>query len=224
MLKKPITFENPFTGMATTEEFYFHISKADIVRMQVEEHQEAFTAKDGVEYSGMQAKLMRIMEAQDGKQMMPLFEDMIKRSYGRKDGDRFTRSEEIWQDFRGSGAFDELLFELCTNAEKSAEFINKIFPSNLEQIAAELQAEAAAKPKTKPKAKPKAAAKKPAESAIEAVDRLPGGLGWGDHPEREAEVLAATVEAPVTLTNADISEMNGDDLKAGLSSGRYKLA
>lgn len=217
MLKKSITYENPFTGQKKTEDFYFHISKADIVRMEVEEHKEAFSAKDGQSYTGMQAKLQRIVEAEDGKAMMPIFEDIIKRSYGRKDGDRFLRSEEIWADFRGSGAFDELLFELCTNAQSSAEFVSAAMPSNLEQIAAEIQAEAAAK---KPAAKKRAAKKAVAgqgelkdSPAIAAVDKL----------EREAEIAQATTDNPVELTQTEVVEMEASDLQTGLASGKFKF-
>lgn len=215
MLKKSITYENPFTEQKVTEDFYFHISKADLVRMEVEEHKETFTAKDGKTYTGMQAKLQRIVEAEDGKAMMPIFEDMIRRAYGRKDGDRFLRSAEIWADFRGSGAFDELLFELCTNAEASAEFVNKTMPGNLEQIAAEIQAEAAAVKKSA--AKKKAAAKKPAAGkdspAIAAVEKV----------EREDEIAQATTDTPVELTQEELVSLDASDLQTGLASGKFKL-
>lgn len=211
MLKKTITYEKPFTGQKATEEFWFHISKADLVRMEVEEHKEQFTAKDGKQYSGMQAKLQRIMEAEDGKAMMPLFEDIIRRSYGRRDGDRFMRSEEIWADFRGTGAFDELLFELCTNAEGSAEFINGIMPGNLEQIAAEITAEAAAA-KKKPAAK-KRGAKKPAEATVPF-----------ESSERSMEIAEATTEKPVALSKEEMVDMEPEDLQTGLASGRFTLS
>ena len=212
MLKKSITYEKPFADQKVTEEFYFHISKADLVRMEVEEHKERFE-ESGKEYTGFEAKLHRIVAAEDGRQMMPLFEDIIRRSYGRKDGDRFMRSEEIWQDFRGSGAFDELLFELCTNAEKSAEFINGIFPGNLEQLAAEIAAEVAAK-KPAAKAKAKAGAKKAAQQAqLDDPDGYP----------RKQEITNATPESPIVLSQAEMVDMEPEDLQTGLAAGRFKL-
>lgn len=216
MLKKSITYENPFTGIKTTEEFYFHISKADLVRMEVEEHKESFTAKDGTEYTGMQAKLQRIVEAEDGKAMMPVFEDIIRRSYGRKDGDRFLRSDDIWADFRGSGAFDELLFELCTDAEAAGEFISKTMPGNLEQIAAEVQAQVAAKKKPAPK---RAAKQK-------AINQ--GALGDPEEgvvtPDtRKLQLAEATTDNPIELTREEIVAMDAADLQTGLAGGKFKL-
>lgn len=208
MLKKSITYENPFTGQKQTEEFYFHISKADLVRMEVEEHKEIYSAKDGNEYTGMRAKLQRIVDAEDGKAMMPVFEDVIKRSYGRKDGDRFIRSEEIWADFKGSGAFDELLFELCTNAEASAEFVNAAMPGNLDQLASEIQAETAAK---------KAAKKRPAKKSAAGQGSL------DEKGQRELEIANATTDNPIELTQEELVAMDSSDLQTGLAGGKFKL-
>lgn len=216
MLKKSITYENPVTGMKTTEEFHFHISKADLVRMELEEHKESYTATDGRELTGMQAKLQRIVDSEDGKAMMPAFEDIIRRSYGRRDGDRFMRSEEIWADFKGSGAFDELLFELCTDAGAAAEFVNGAMPANLESIAKEIQAQAAAK---------KAAAKKPAakKAATKKAPELaqPTEL---DKAERTEAIADATADNPVFLTQEEMVDMEPSDLQTGLASGKFKLA
>jgi hypothetical protein len=215
VLKKSLTYENPFTEQKITEDFWFHISKADLVKMEVEEHKETFTDKEGNELSGMQAKMQRIVEAEDGKALMPLFEDIIRRSYGRRDGDRFIRSEDIWADFKGSGAFDELLFELCTNAEASADFINGVMPGSLKTLAAEIQAEAEAI--QKPAAK-KRAAKKPAagqESLKEPEEVM--------RTKRTLAIAQATVENPIELTQDEVVSMEPADLQTGLASGRFQF-
>ena len=215
MLKKSITYENPFTGMKVTEEFYFHISKADMVRMEVEEHAERYTTKDGTEHSGMQAKLQRIVEAEDGKAMMPLFEEIIRRSYGRKDGDRFLRSDELWMDFKGSGAFDELLFELCTQAEAAAEFVNGAMPGNLDSIAAEVAEKVAAK---------KRAAKKPAAKKAAAKKAGENGQSELVNPEERKKLIeAATTDDPIELTQEELVAMDPSDLQTGLAGGKFKM-
>jgi hypothetical protein len=215
VLKKSITYENPFTEQNVTQDFWFHISKADLARMEVEEHKEVFVDKDGKRLTGMQAKMQRIVEAEDGKALMPLFEDIIRRAYGRRDGDRFMRSEEIWQDFKGSGAFDELLFELCTNAEKSAEFINGVMPGNLQKIAAEMQAEAEAL-NTAASKKP-AARKRAAKKAAESTTPF-------ESSERSIEIAEAKPEFPVILTQEEMVEMAPEELQEGLASGKFKLS
>lgn len=138
MLKKDITYENPFTNDMVTETHYFHISKADLIQMEMEESSETYTDESGKQLTGMQAKLQRIVDSKDGKEIIEQIRDIIRRSYGLKDGDRFRKSAEIWEDFASSEAYAQLLFDLCTDAGNASEFMNGVIPHNLEQIAAEV--------------------------------------------------------------------------------------
>jgi hypothetical protein len=197
MLKKTITYTNPFTEKEVTEEHYFHISKADLVEMEMEEHGVKYM-KDGNELTGMQAKLQKIIDSEDGKAIMTEFKDIIRRSYGRKDGDRFLKSSEIWEGFVATEAFSQLLWELCTDAGVAAEFMNGVVPANLDQIAAEVR-------------------EKAARQQLEL------------QPESEAtasqDPTGLTEEStPRVLTRAEMTEMDGDELKTGLAEGRYKLS
>lgn len=141
MLKKTITYENPFTNEQVSEEHYFHISKADLVEMEMEEHNVTYV-KDGETLTGMQAKLQRIVDSQDGKAIMQEIKDIIRRSYGKKEGDRFIKTQAIWDDFASTEAYSQLFFELCTNAEEAAGFMTGVIPGNLEQISAEIRTQA----------------------------------------------------------------------------------
>jgi hypothetical protein len=202
LLKRTITYENPFTEQEVSEEYYFHISKADLVEMEMEEHSDRYM-KDGEELTGMQAKLQRIVDSEDGKAIMREFKDIIRRAYGKKDGDRFVKSAENWKEFEGSEAFSQLLFELCTQADAAAEFINAVVPGNLEKVAAEIrdQTKSAAKPSArKPAAKKKAGNQTLAE-----------------------KIAGATAENPLVLTQAELVEIDSDELKSGIATGRLKL-
>lgn len=192
MLKKVITYTNPFTDEEITEEHYFHISKADIVEMQMEEIKASYV-KDGETLTGMQAKLQQIVDSEDGKAIMREFKDIIRRAYGKKEGVRFLKSNEIWEEFASSEAYSQLIFDICTDAAAASEFINGIIPKNMEQIAAEIQAQAE---KTAPEI-----TKAPAD---------PTGLTHHSTPR--------------TLTTREVNEMDSDELKSGLATGRYKLS
>lgn len=207
MLKRTIVYTNPFTEEKVTEEHYFHISKADLVEMEMEEYGSTYM-KDGVELTGMQAKLEKIVDSKDGKTIMAEFKDIIRRAYGKKDGDRFVRSRAIWEEFESSEAYSQLLFELCTNAEASAAFVNGIVPSNLEQIAAEVKQEAA----------------KTGHPSDTAAQTAPANPEETKPMTRLEERETATPQNPVILTNDDIAEMDSDDLKSGLATQRYKLS
>lgn len=219
MLKKVITYTNPFTGQEVSEEHYFHISKADLVEMQMEEHNTTYT-KDGQELAGMSAKLQRVMDSGDGRAIMFEFKDFIRRSYGRKNGDRFLKSPEIWEEFCATEAYSQLIFELCTDAEAAGEFINGIIPHNLDQLAEEIRerAEASQNGSTPSEVTPIRPNLDTSEKTVAE------GQSWDENPERELQLAAATTDDPVTLTQADLAEMDSDDLKSGLATGRYKLS
>lgn len=84
MLKKTIPYID-LNGVERKEDFYFHLSKPEIVKMQ--------TSVKG----GYDVQLKSIGAGADGGQIMEFFEDLIKKAYGVKseDGRRFMKSEEI---------------------------------------------------------------------------------------------------------------------------------
>lgn len=122
MFKKTITYTD-FNGTERTEDFYFNLTKAEVVQLQ--------NSKDG----GYAEMLQRIVKAKDGQAIMDMFKDFIFRSYGIKseDGRRFEKSPEISRAFEQTEAYSELFMELCTNAEAGAAFINGILPLTDEQ-------------------------------------------------------------------------------------------
>jgi hypothetical protein len=204
MLKKTITYENPFSGETVTETHYFHISKADLVEMEMEEHKAEYTNQAGDKLTGMQAKLQRIVDSEDGKAIMDEFKDIIRRSYGQKQGDRFLKSKAIWDEFASTEAFSQLLFEICTDASAAASFVNGVVPSNLEQIADEVRTRAAEAQSTTN------GTETPAQAKIEAA------LAPDD------EDAAFITPRVITLTEA--AELDQDELQSGLATGRYKLS
>src|SRR4051794_18334641 len=187
-----------------SEEHYFHISKADLIEMQMENlnEPEVTNPETGQKLEGYPAMLQRIVNDKDGKEIMVVVKDMVRRSYGRKSGDRFLRSAEIWEDFLATEAWSQLYFELCTDAEAQAEFMNGIFPGDMLDEANKLAA-AQAKSNGDPST--------PAPPVVTTEEVV--GVDRGDGDTR-----------PRLLTNQEVVEMDSDDLKSGLATGRYKLA
>ncbi len=218
MLKRPITYTNPFTNEEVTETHYFHISKADLMEMEVEEHKDRYTSKDGRDLTGMEAKLQRIVDSEDGKAIMREFKDIIRRSYGKKDGDKFIRNQAIWEEFSSTEAYSQLLFELLTQGDSAAQFIAGVIPGNLEQIAAEVRAQAAREGDA-----PTATSPAPASAPVAPED--PGAeQAAGQKELRQNEIQNATAENPVTLTREELATMDDAQFRSGLAEGRYKLS
>lgn len=121
MYKRKVTYED-FDGNERTEEFCFHLTKAEVLQW--------LTCNGG--YT-LDKQLQRLQEAARGRDIMEVFEDLLKRSYGVKslDGRRFDKSEEIWRDFRMTEAYSVIFNELVTDGKKAGAFINSIMPMKM---------------------------------------------------------------------------------------------
>src|SRR5450756_180924 len=120
MIKKTISFTD-FNDEPKTETHYFHLSKMELVRMDLE-----------IE-GGMSKMLAQIAESKNGAKIIAAISDFILRSYGAKspDGARFDKTDEIRDAFASSPAFDALLMELATDPRLAVEFIVGIIPKDL---------------------------------------------------------------------------------------------
>ncbi len=80
---------------------------------------------------GMKKYVERIISAQDGKQLVTLFKEIIDKSYGVKslDGKRFVKNQEVLDEFKQSEAYSDLFMELATNSDAAAAFVNGVLPA-----------------------------------------------------------------------------------------------
>ena len=117
MLKKSITYVD-YNGVERTEDFYFNLTKAEVVKMQ--------TSVKG----GYDVRLKGIAADLNGANIMEFFEDLIAKSYGEKSGDgrRFVKSDEISKAFMETPAYDVLFEEMVTDANAASNFVNAVMP------------------------------------------------------------------------------------------------
>lgn len=118
MLKKTITYTD-YNGMERTEDFYFNLTKAEVMDMEM-----------GIE-GGMVEMINKIVAAKDNPSIIEIFKKLVLQAYGEKsaDGRRFIKSEELSTAFSQTEAYSDLYIELATNADKAAEFVNGILPT-----------------------------------------------------------------------------------------------
>lgn len=117
MLKKTITYTD-FNGMERSEDFYFNLTKAEIMEMEMST------------VGGLSEMIQRIIAAQDTPSIIKIFKDLVLKSYGEKsaDGKRFIKTPEITESFSQTEAYSVLFMELATNADAAAAFVNGIIP------------------------------------------------------------------------------------------------
>ena len=118
MLKKTITYAD-FNGVERTEDFYFNLTKAEVIEMEM-----------GTE-GGFAEMIQKIVKAQDAPSLIKIFKDLILKAYGEKslDGKRFIKNDELRDAFVQTEAYSQLFVELATNAEVASKFVTGILPA-----------------------------------------------------------------------------------------------
>ena len=130
MLKKTITYTD-YNGLERTEDFYFNLSKAEIMEMEMSTT------------GGFAEMLQKIVAAQDAPAIIKVFKDITLKAYGEKspDGKRFIKSDELREAFSQTEAYSQLFMELATDADAASNFIKGVIPADLEKEVGKAMAE-----------------------------------------------------------------------------------
>lgn len=120
MIKKNITYTD-YNGVERTEDFYFNLTKAEIMEMEM-----------SVE-GGFAEKLQKIVDSKSAPAIIQTFKELVLKAYGEKsdDGKRFVKSPEIAAAFSQTEAYSQIFMELATDADAAAKFINGIVPADM---------------------------------------------------------------------------------------------
>lgn len=124
MLKKRITYTD-YNGTKREEDFYFNLSKAEIMEMEMSTS------------GGLTDMITRIIESQDAPSIIKVFKEIIMKAYGEKspDGKRMVKSKELSEAFAQTEAYSELFMELATDSDAASKFVNGIIPADMAKAA-----------------------------------------------------------------------------------------
>lgn len=116
MIKRTLTFEDPFTEQSVTQDYYFHLSKADIIRIMGRDRE-----GDWEKY------VQNVVESGDSDTIFNFIEDIIKQSVGKRTPDGlFVKPRDYAEAFVASEAYGELVVELIQNAKMAEEFFRGV--------------------------------------------------------------------------------------------------
>ncbi len=122
MLKMNKTYTD-YDGTERTEDFYFILSKPELVEMQ--------WSIDG----GLKAMIERIIAEKDNVKLFKMFKEIILKAYGEKsaDGKYFNKSEELSKRFEHSAAYEAIFMDIVSDdsGKKVADFIEAILPQDI---------------------------------------------------------------------------------------------
>lgn len=122
MVKERITYTD-YNGNERTEDFYFDLSEAELAEWQY--------SHDG----GLREYLRKIVDADDQKQIIGYFKEILLKSYGIKsdDGRSFLKTDDIRLRFESSPAYSQIFMKLANDEAKAGAFINGIMPKDLDK-------------------------------------------------------------------------------------------
>ena len=122
MLKKTIKYKD-FNGNEREEDFYFNLMQSEIAELELST------------VGGFTESIQKIIQTQDGPEIIKQFKKIILKSYGEKsaDGKRVIKSDELSEAFSQTNAYSELFMELATDDEAASAFIKGTVPDELKQ-------------------------------------------------------------------------------------------
>lgn len=127
MIKKTITYKN-FLDQEETGDFYFNMSKGELVKQQM--------AAVNQRVESFQDKLEKIGKNLQGEELVAVLDEIILDGYGELSTDKkhfvkVRNGQKLVENFMSSGAYSELVVELCTQEDAMAAFINGLMPADL---------------------------------------------------------------------------------------------
>lgn len=136
MLKKTIEYVD-YNGTSRKEDFYFNLTKAEIMEMEMST------------VGGLAEMMQNVVKAQDAPAIIKIFKDLVLKAYGEKsaDGKRFIKISDtgvpLSLAFSQTEAYSQLFMELATDDKAAADFINGIVPQDEDTQKAIAEARAA---------------------------------------------------------------------------------
>lgn len=115
MYKTTIEYED-YNGVQRKEEFYFNLSKAELMEMDLSTQ------------AGIEEKFRMIIQTKDNAEIVKTFKDLILRSHGIKseDGTRFIKTDALRENFEQSAAYSEYFMRLLSDPDEQQRFMNGV--------------------------------------------------------------------------------------------------
>ena len=107
MIKKTITYTD-YDGNQRTEDFYFNLTKVECMELE-------FSSGVGATLS---SSIKTLIDNNNMGTVLSTIKDILLKSYGIKspDGKRFIKNKDVRDSFEQSPAFEQIYWELVTDA------------------------------------------------------------------------------------------------------------
>lgn len=192
MIKKAIKYKD-YDGNDVEKEFWFNLDAGEIALLEL-------SKKDG-----LSEWLKTAQENEDSTVVGPAFEKIVLTAVGRREGDKFKKDAEAYDDLRWTGAYSALIMWMLTNPLEAADFVNGMMPSEAQQALKDSKGELVEKMRAKTEAMKAVEASLNIEASAFPVD-----------PPQEVVVHPETVELIETAASElpDFSAMSPEEFTA----------
>ena len=219
MISKTIKFRD-FNDEETVETFYFNMSKGELVKQQmsaIDQHTESF-----------QDKLEKIGKNLQGAALIEVLDSIILEGYGEKttDGKHFVKVRngvKLVENFMSSGAYSELVVELCTVDGAMADFVNGLMPADLKESVRQEVAKTTAAQSARERSEAqlrgfqkKAEAPKP---TVKVVPEVPLFIEGTDEPVLGEVIKQETDDLVPDPMGVDLNSLTADQMRHMLATG-----
>lgn len=120
MLKKAITYKD-IDGITVTEEYHFQIDRSEASKILMIE---------GDDYG---EQLKKLVAQREGKKIMEAFDNLLSAAVGKREGKLFLKSDDIYKQFRFSGAYDQFFMELINSEDSGGSQLAAMFPAEAQE-------------------------------------------------------------------------------------------
>lgn len=181
MLKQMIQWEG-FDGQPAVRTLYFNLTRYEIAHDMELEKLEARFRNFQEEVVGNDENDVRQMTPPEIREMLDIFKTLIKHAYGirSENGKRFSKNEEIWNEFVETGAFDAFIFYMFEDANRANAFMQGIWPKEIQEAAAKVRSE---RPDLHPV--PDLDTQDGTDDGVPSIDAAPGEKPWSDYSKQE---------------------------------------
>lgn len=135
MIKKLVQWQG-FDGRQASQTCYFNLTRYEIahdmdlqtLEQRLNRFQDEVLNDLGEDGQG------RDMSTSEIREMFDIITVLIKHSYGVRsaDGKRFSKNDELWEEFKDTGCFDAFIFQLFEDPTQANAFMTEIWPQEVQ--------------------------------------------------------------------------------------------
>lgn len=129
MIKRTLTYKN-YDDKEVTKDLYFNLSKAELIEWDLREQHVDIQGQTAT--GGLKARLESVLQSGKGSAIIDMLQEVLKRSYGvRTEAGGFRKNEQVWEEFKESGAYDAIFMDFLQDPESLSRFVNAVIPAEL---------------------------------------------------------------------------------------------